>query len=110
MRRYVREPVPILRLKKTTENSKQLAPCQTYEIVPSECNPTLILDCNTVNYALYLLLTPLNSESALNATRSLHVIATYCKLVAVNWSVSEVVGYFRPFVHSSTNCSLLLSA
>jgi hypothetical protein len=87
--------------------SRQPAPWQTSEIVPSKCNTILSLDCNTVNYALWH---PWISESALKATWSLPVIATYCKLVAVNSSVSEVIWDFCPFVHSSTDCSLLLSA
>jgi hypothetical protein len=87
--------------------SRQLEPWQTSEIVLSESNPLLSLNCNTVNYALWH---PWISESALKATWSLPVIATYCKLVAVNSSVSEVIWDFCPFVHSSTECSLLLSA
>lgn len=87
--------------------SKQLAPWQTSEIVPSESSPILSLDCNTLNYALWH---PWISESALKATWSLPVIATYCKLVAGNSSVSEVIWDFCPFVRSSTEWSLLLSA
>jgi hypothetical protein len=77
--------------------SRQLASWQTSEIVPSESNPILSLDCNTANSALWH---PWISESALKATWSLPVIATYCKLVAVNSSVSEVIWDFCPFVHS----------
>jgi len=87
--------------------SRQLAPWETSEVVPSERNPILSLDCNIVNYALWH---PWISESALKATWSPPVIATYCKLVAGNSSVSEVIWDFCPFVHNSTECSLLLSA
>jgi len=87
--------------------SRQLAPWETSEVVPSERNPSLNLDCNTVNYALWH---PWISESALKATWSLPVIATYCKLVAANSSGSEVIWDFCLFVHSSSESSLLLSA